>query len=75
MAVGKQPFAEMGADESRASRDERSYSGKAHCELPILLLMRDISEGVVLIHVRRRDIKREVGKAAARQETWPTRYR
>jgi hypothetical protein len=58
VAVGKQPFAEMRADESRASGDERSYSGKAHRKFPILLLLRDIFEGGVLIHVRRRGIKR-----------------
>ncbi len=74
VAVRKKPFAEMRADESRTSGDERSYSGKAHRKFPILLLMQDIFEGVVLIHVRRRDIKRAAGKAAVGQETWPTRY-
>jgi hypothetical protein len=42
VAVGKQLFAEMRADESRTSGDERSYSGKAHRKLPILLLMQVI---------------------------------
>jgi hypothetical protein len=42
VAVGKQPFAEMRADETRTSGDERSYSGKAHRKLSVLLLMRDI---------------------------------
>ena len=44
VAVGEKPFAEMRADESRTSGDERSYSGKAHRKLPISFAIQNCAE-------------------------------